>query len=179
VFDNIYGIGVIISNMISSPLFKLTNSVNEITKGNLDVQLKKSHISEINNLVGSLNRILASLKLAILKVGIKKEDLEPGETDKLKKKATGIKSKLNAILKSIPYGIDIIDKNLNILWMNDKFEKLFGKDAIGKKYYQIYKDNKKHCMVCPLKKPIKLDETKKLFTSGVCGGKTFEITHKR
>ena len=64
-----------ISFFITRPLEKLTNNLNEISKGKLDVNLASSEIYEINNLTNSLNRIMASLKLAIHKVGVKKGEL--------------------------------------------------------------------------------------------------------
>ncbi len=61
-----------ISYFISRPLVKLTKNIDEISKGNLDVELEKSEIYEINNLTNSLDRVMASLKLAINKVGVRK-----------------------------------------------------------------------------------------------------------
>jgi PAS domain S-box-containing protein len=57
------------------PLVKLTKKIDEISKGNLDVELEKSEIYEINNLTNSLDRVMASLKLAINKVGVRKEEI--------------------------------------------------------------------------------------------------------
>ncbi|MFH2020626.1 MAG: PAS domain S-box protein [archaeon] len=85
--------------------------------------------------------------------------------------------KFSTILSTIPNGMDMVDESLNILYMNDKFLKIFGKKAVGKKCYSVYKDNKKQCMDCPLKKPIKIGETKTITTKGVAGNRTFEITH--
>ena len=81
------------------------------------------------------------------------------------------------VMNSIPYGFDIVDEDLKIKYMNKKFLKLFGKGAIGKKCYQVYKDNKKQCINCPLKKKIRVGETRTLVTNNVAGGKTFKITH--
>jgi PAS domain S-box-containing protein len=64
-----------ISYFISRPLVKLTKNIDEISKGNLDVELEKSEIYEINNLTDSLDRVMASLKLAINKVGVRKEEI--------------------------------------------------------------------------------------------------------
>jgi PAS domain S-box-containing protein len=50
-------------------------NIDEISKGKLDVNLESSEISEINNLTDSLNRVMASLKLAITKVGVKKGEI--------------------------------------------------------------------------------------------------------
>ncbi|MBW2988702.1 PAS domain S-box protein [Candidatus Woesearchaeota archaeon] len=72
-------IGFVISKNISGPIESLTNDVDSITKGNLDIRLGKSSISEIDRLIGSLNRILASMKLAILRAGVRREDIGIGE----------------------------------------------------------------------------------------------------
>jgi PAS domain S-box-containing protein len=68
-------VSFIISYIITHPLEKLTSNINEISKGKLDVTLSSSEIYEINNLTDSLNRVMASLKLAIHKVGVKKGEI--------------------------------------------------------------------------------------------------------
>lgn len=68
-------VSYVISYFISRPLVTLTKDINEISKGNLDVELEKSEIKEINNLTESLDRVMASLKLAIYKVGVKKGEI--------------------------------------------------------------------------------------------------------
>jgi len=68
-------VAFVISYFISIPLVKLTKNIDEISKGNLDVELEKSEIYEINNLTDSLDRVMASLKLAINKVGVRKEEI--------------------------------------------------------------------------------------------------------
>jgi PAS domain S-box-containing protein len=68
-------VAFVISYIISMPLVKLTKNIDEISKGNLDVELEKSEIYEINNLTNSLDRVMASLKLAINKVGVRKEEI--------------------------------------------------------------------------------------------------------
>ncbi len=65
----------VISYFIIRPLGKLTRNIDQISKGNLDVQLERSEIEEINQLTESLDRVMASLKLAIHKVGVKKEEI--------------------------------------------------------------------------------------------------------
>ena len=81
------------------------------------------------------------------------------------------------VLAAVHQGVDIVDEGLNIIYMNPAFEKIFGKSAVGKKCYQIYKDNKRQCDACPLKKPIKIGETRKLVVPGIKDGKVFEISH--
>ena len=78
-------VSFIISYIITHPLEKLTGNINEISKGKLDVTLSSSEIYEINNLTDSLNRVMASLKLAIHKVGVKRGEIFE---DAVKAKAT-------------------------------------------------------------------------------------------
>ena len=68
-------VALVMTYFISRPLEKLTKSINEISKGNLDVELETSEIYEINNLTESINRVMTSLKLAIQKVGVKKGEI--------------------------------------------------------------------------------------------------------
>ena len=70
-----FSVALVMSYFISRPLEKLTRNIDEISKGNLDVELEKSEIVEINTLTDSLDRVMASLKLAIHKVGIKKGEI--------------------------------------------------------------------------------------------------------
>jgi PAS domain S-box-containing protein len=90
-------VGYVISFFISQPLVTLTRNINEISKGNLDVELPKSEIYEINNLTASLDRVMASLKLAIHKVGLKKEEIFE-EVVKAKEQA---EKKFENVLKKI------------------------------------------------------------------------------
>ena len=67
--------GFILYNSISKPIKKLEDDIENITKGDLSIKLEKSNIHEIQSLTDSLDRILASLKLAVKKTGIIKEEL--------------------------------------------------------------------------------------------------------
>jgi len=53
----------------------------------------------------------------------------------------------------------------------------FGKESIGKKCWHLYRDNHCQCIDCPLKDGIKIGETELYETSGVMGGKTFQVSH--
>jgi len=99
-------VGFVISYFISMPLVKLTKNIDDISKGNLDVELEKSEIYEINNLTASLDRVMASLKLAIHKVGLKKEEIFK-EVVKAKEQA---EEKFETVLKKIDGWIWEIDE---------------------------------------------------------------------
>src|SRR3989344_7463452 len=80
----ITGIILIVTRNISREISSITQDLDRITKGELDIQLKKSQTFEVQSLTDSLNRILASLKLAILRTGLSKEELGIGEAVKAK-----------------------------------------------------------------------------------------------
>lgn len=65
---------LILYSAITKPIKKITNTIEEISKGNFDVSLEKSNIVEINSLIESLNRIMTSMKRAVKRLDIKKED---------------------------------------------------------------------------------------------------------
>lgn len=83
------------------------------------------------------------------------------------------------LLETIPFGLDIVDEEGTILYLNDKMEAIFGKEALGKKCYLLYKDDKKQCDNCPLKASIQDGLTKGIEVHGALNGKTFLITHTR
>lgn len=78
---------MILSQSITISLNKISSKIEDITRGELDIKLDNSEITEIQQITDSLNRILASLKLAILRKGITKEDIGIGEVLAAKEKA--------------------------------------------------------------------------------------------
>ncbi|MDD5687403.1 MAG: MASE3 domain-containing protein [Elusimicrobia bacterium] len=82
-----------------------------------------------------------------------------------------------SLLNTIPFGMDIIDEEGNILFANQNLKKLLGKDIIGKKCWSVYKDDNKQCVHCPLTRGIRISETASIEADCVLGGKTLQITH--
>lgn len=124
-------LGTIISKFVSRPLGELTQTVDEVTKGKLDVQLPKSRIYEIKNLTDSLNRILASLKLAIARTGAKGSELGLGEVIKAKESA---EERYKVLSQTAFETIVVHDKGV-LLEANDMLTEMFGyipKELIGK-----------------------------------------------
>lgn len=103
------------------------------------------------------------------------------QVESLVKTRTGELNKANALnealLKSIPFPMDIVDGDGNILYLSERMEDVAGKDALGKKCWSIYKDDKERCGNCPLIKGIEIGKTHSIEASGVLGGKVFQITH--
>lgn len=82
-----------------------------------------------------------------------------------------------SLLKTIPYGMDIVDESGNVLFHNDLLENVFAKEAIGRKCYHLYRDDKSQCFDCPLFKGIEIGKTEVYTATNVLGGRTFEISH--
>jgi len=81
------------------------------------------------------------------------------------------------LLQTIPFGMDIVDKDGNILFINESFEKYFGKNINGKKCWEIYNDNKTQCPGCPLQHEIEIGVTETYETQPMITGNVFEISH--
>jgi nitrate/nitrite-specific signal transduction histidine kinase len=65
---------LLIAKKISNPIEDLTFRINRISKGEFDLKIRESNIVEIKDLTDSLNRILASMKLSILRKEITKKE---------------------------------------------------------------------------------------------------------
>ena len=81
----------LLSKFITNPLSILTADLDKITKGEFNVQLKPSKIKEIQSLTNSLNRVLTSLKLAILRTSKPKPNAGLRKKQTIKKKIKEIK----------------------------------------------------------------------------------------
>jgi PAS domain S-box-containing protein len=83
----------------------------------------------------------------------------------------------DSLLKTIPFAMDIVDEEGTVMFNNDKFKRLFGEDAIGKKCWELYRDDKTQCKDCPLLSGIKIGLTDAYESHGVLGNRIFEISH--
>lgn len=82
-----------------------------------------------------------------------------------------------SLLKTIPFGMDIVDECGNIMFICDSLKKLFGRDITGKRCWELYRDDKLQCADCPLQNGINIGQTDIYETEGIMGGKTFQISH--
>src|SRR3990172_3614935 len=64
------------------------------------------------------------------------------------------RDKLETIIESMGDGMDIVDKDFRIQFMNKKFLRLFGEEAVGRTCYEVYMGRKKPCDECPVVKGI-------------------------
>ena len=117
---------ILMEKRIFKPITKLSSSVNKITKGQFNIQLEKSKIKEVQDLTDSLSRILASLKLAIMKTGVSKEHLGIGEEKAIKAKEEA-ETKYKTLYKSSKDAIMILEPpKWNFTAGNPATVKMFG-----------------------------------------------------
>jgi PAS domain S-box-containing protein len=81
------------------------------------------------------------------------------------------------LLRTIPFAMDIVDEKGTILFQNELLKNLLGRDVVGAKCWEIYRDDKTQCLDCPLKPSIKIGDTQTNESHDVLGGKIFEIIH--
>jgi methyl-accepting chemotaxis protein len=87
-------VGYFTSRMISKPLTEFSSAVDEISKGNFNVQIPEDigEVSEIKSLSNSLDRVMTTMKLAV----------EEKESIKIPKQKTAVKTKkLNKPLEEV------------------------------------------------------------------------------
>jgi len=77
-------------------------------------------------------------------------------------------------LKVMGDGLDIVDKNFKIQFMNEKFLNLFGKESIDRTCYEVYTGRDKPCNECPVVKGI---EKVGVLEVNALQDRTFLITH--
>jgi signal transduction histidine kinase/DNA-binding response OmpR family regulator len=82
-----------------------------------------------------------------------------------------------SLLQTIPFGIDIVDKKGNVLYLSDNLKQYLCEINPPKRCWEYYRDDKKQCSNCPLFAEIIIGEIESIESFGVLGGKTFEIVH--
>jgi PAS domain S-box-containing protein len=83
----------------------------------------------------------------------------------------------DSLLKTIPFGMNIVDEKGTVVFQSDNFKRIFGEEAIGKKCWEMYRDDKTQCTDCPLMNGITIGKTQVYESRGVFGNKIFEIIH--
>lgn len=148
-------ISFMMSSLITMPIKKLTKNIEVISKGNLDIGLEKSEIYEINNLINSLKRVMVSLKLAIYKVGITKEDI----FEETMKEKNAAESRYSSLLKVVDGWIWEIDNNGVWQFCSEKIFDTLGyqpSELVGKNIFDFIEPKDK----ITLKKMLKKNSTK-------------------
>ena len=134
---------LVLAYLITRPIERLTKKIDSISKGELDVKLENSEIYEVNRLINSLNRVMASLKLAIHKVGVAKGEIFE---DAVKAKEA-VERKHKDLLDSITGWAWEINEKGEYTYLSKNIKRYLGinpEDLIGENYfYFIPSENSK------------------------------------
>lgn len=84
---------------------------------------------------------------------------------------------VQTLIQTIPFPMDIVDEKGTIVFQNQVFEDKFGTEAIGKKCWELYRDNKTQCEDCPLKREIKIGHSESNISYKVFGGRIYDVYH--
>lgn len=80
------------------------------------------------------------------------------------------------LIQTIPLGIDVLDHQGRILYLNENLERIVGKETLGKTCSIAYRSNVV-CDHCPLNDPILEGRTHSMEVDNVFGDKTFLIRY--
>ena len=64
------------------------------------------------------------------------------------------KNKLQSLIDAMEDGLNILDKDYNIIYQNEPLRRLYG-DRVGEKCYRVYEGREEICDGCPVKKAFK------------------------
>jgi len=142
-----------------------------------------SHNYNVNQaLISALVSLIAIIIAIILTLYLTKrvfQSANKAEAERLKAEEE-LKETLelrDTLLKTIPFEMDIVDEKGTILFQNELLKKKLGRDILGEKCWEIYRDDKTPCLDCPIKKGIKIGVTETTESSDIFDGKIFEIIH--
>jgi PAS domain S-box-containing protein len=81
------------------------------------------------------------------------------------------------LVRALPFGFDIVAPDGTVLYVSERQEQLLGVDAVGRRCWDVYRDDRTQCEHCPLRQGVAPGETAMITSSGVLGGHTFQIYH--
>ncbi len=82
-----------------------------------------------------------------------------------------------SLIGAIPFGMNIIDKTGNIIFVSDRLKNLLGEDVIGKKCWMVYREDKTQCKNCPLNANVSKGKTVVIESENFLDGKVYQISH--
>lgn len=84
---------------------------------------------------------------------------------------------VQTLIQTIPFPMNIVDENGEILFQNDVFKDMVNGDMVGKKCWEIYRDQKIQCPDCPLRRPIEIGKSETHTSENILSGRTFNVHH--
>lgn len=99
------------------------------------------------------------------------------EREKAEKSLLDSNTLNQSLLQAIPFGMHIVDETGDILFVNEIMKRQIGTVAIGKKCWELYRDNGTRCLNCPLPSGITVGKTSVSESYNIFGGRVSQISH--
>ncbi len=119
----------------------------------------------------------ASQELERLKSRVKELQVKEAESLEARESLRKADNFNRTLLATIPFGMEIVDEKGMVLFINKNLREMFGDEAVGKKCWELYRDDKQMCPGCPLRASLKIGETATLEVEDCLNGRTLQITH--
>jgi len=139
-------LGFIISHFISRPVMRLTDAAKRIGKGDLDIEIDVRSRDEIGVLAQTLRDMARDLKEITVSRDAFAKEVE--ERRKAQDALRESEQMLSGILSAATDSIILLDRDLRILWANDKATALIGQDIVNKKCYKVLRSREEPCDPC-------------------------------
>ncbi|MBU1006153.1 MAG: HAMP domain-containing protein, partial [Candidatus Omnitrophica bacterium] len=147
-------VGVLISHSIIKSLKKLIQATIKIGKGDLDARVEIRSKDEVGSLARSFNKMTSDLKKSTTSVNELNKEIANRRQVELDLRT--LQRQLEYILGVTKTGIDIIDFDFNIKYIDPEWRKVYG-DPAGKKCYEYFMGKSRVCPDCGI---VKAFETK-------------------
>ncbi|MBU4370192.1 PAS domain S-box protein, partial [Patescibacteria group bacterium] len=129
------------SRLVTAPIKELTKGALEISKGNLDYQIKIKTKDEIQELAQGFNEMARRLKVYYATLEQKVKD-RTNELALAKNRIEQEKNRIEAILISMADGVFVVDTQGRLALLNPAVKRITGfeeKDCLGQPYNQVLK----------------------------------------
>lgn len=162
----------VVSSPIKDQYGKIISAVEMVE----DITERKWAEEEVRRLNLELERQVEERKaeLASCNLDLKNQILH---LEKIEKKLRKDRDLTQSLLAGIPFGLNVVDEEGRVLFVNRRLKTSLGKDVIGRKCWSAFKDDGIQCAGCPLKEKIGLGQTETMEVAGMMGGRILHITH--
>ena len=146
----------VFSRSVSQPLYKLKNAVRDAGRGNLNTVIDIYSNDEIGELAESFRNMETELKSTTISIRELHKEVEAGKQKE--EEIRQLQQRLEFILGANKTGIDIIDSQFNVKYVDAEWKKSLG-EFEGKKCYEYFMGRSAMCESCGIVEAMKTKKT--------------------
>jgi PAS domain S-box-containing protein len=152
-------LGGVIAGTIIRPLRKLHRGAEIIARGDLGHKVGTGDNDEVGQLSRAFDDMTESLRKKTTSIDTLNKEIS--ERKKAEEKYRSMKKRVDFVLAASKTTLDILDPDLNIIYVDEMWKTLYG-DYEGRKCYEYFMGRSQACSECGAKKAL---ETKKIVRS--------------